>query len=626
MRKILITLFIYIISTQLLVAQNLRKANHLFEKRAYVAATELFLNQTDKTQEVLEKLGDCYYYNSNMEEASKWYGVLFSEYENTTTSAYVFRYTQALKGKKKYAEADKLFEKYNEGIKVNTLGLFEALNASIERPYIIHTVSENTNGSDFGTSFYGDKIVFASTRSIGEAYDWNDQPYLDLYIAEVDNQDNLTNVSSLSNTINTKVHEANAVFTKDGNTMYFTRNNYHDGKKKRDENKISHLKIYSAKKVNGSWINIKELSFNSDNYSVSHPTLSKDESQLYFSSDMPGTLGSFDIFVVERNENGTYGTPKNLGSTINTEQREQFPFVSKNNTLYFASDGHLGLGGLDIFKSTMRDGNYSSPKNLSDKINSNLDDFAFIIDETSETGYFSSNRKGGKGDDDIYRFTQLKTHYVQGLVQDKNSLDLLPGSMVTLFDQNNNNIADTIVGTNAAFKFKLESNKKYTIKGTRKLYLPYEVIFSTNNKGNTSKNITLLFESYKDIEDKIVVEDGKTQIKINSIYFDFAKWNIRSDAAIELNNVLSIMKKYPNLIIEIGAHTDCRGEKAYNLDLSHKRANSVREYLISQGINNDNVKSVGYGEMQPKNHCITGGICTDEEYNINRRCEFVILN
>ncbi|MFT6338816.1 MAG: hypothetical protein ACJATI_005595, partial [Halioglobus sp.] len=397
MRKILITLFIYIISTQLLVAQNLRKANHLFEKRAYVAATELFLNQTDKTQEVLEKLGDCYYYNSNMEEASKWYGVLFSEYENTTTPAYVFRYTQALKGKEKYAEADKLFEKYNEGIKVNTLGLFEALNASIERPYIIHTVSENTNGSDFGTSFYGDKIVFASTRSIGEAYDWNDQPYLDLYIAEVDNQDNLTNVSSLSNTINTKVHEANAVFTKDGNTMYFTRNNYHDGKKKRDENKISHLKIYSAKKVNGSWINIKELSFNSDNYSVSHPTLSKDESQLYFSSDMPGTLGSFDIFVVERNENGTYGTPKNLGSTINTEQREQFPFVSKNNTLYFASDGHLGLGGLDIFKSTMRDGNYSNPKNLSDKINSNLDDFAFIIDETSETGYFSSNRKGGKG-------------------------------------------------------------------------------------------------------------------------------------------------------------------------------------------------------------------------------------
>lgn len=631
MKNIIISLFILAISTQFMQAQNLKKANHLFEKQAYIDAVDLFLNEDTNSQEILQKIGDCYYFNTKMKEASIWYKKLLTNFEDTTNDTYLFRYAQALKGTEKFSQADYWLNKYNDkensnSSKTETISFFENLNKTIDRPYIIHNTTISTSHSDFGVSYFNNQIVFASTNNNSELYDWNKQPYLDLYIAELDNNGNISNAKPLSNSINSKLHESNAVFTKDGNTMYFTRNNFINGKKGRDKNKITHLKIYKAELLNGSWSNITELPFNSDHYSTEHPALSTDENQLYFASDMPGSIGSFDLFVVNINDDGTYSSPKNLGATINTKHREQFPFISSTNNLYFASDGHFGMGGLDIFKSEIRNNNFSNPQNLSDKINSNLDDFGFIINEEKETGFFSSNRTGGLGDDDIYRFTQLKRFYVHGLVQNKNSKELLPGSLVTLFDDNSNTISDMIVGQDAEYSLEIENNKNYKIRGTRKFFNPYDVEFSTDNEGNINKNILLVLESYEDAEKKIVEENGKIQIKINPIYFDFNKWNIRTDATLELENIVSILKKYPEMVIEIGAHTDCRGAEEYNLNLSHKRAKSVREYLVSQGIPNNNVKSVGYGEMQPLNKCIKEGICTEKEYDINRRCEFVLLN
>lgn len=230
------------------------------------------------------------------------------------------------------------------------------------------------------------------------------------------------------------------------------------------------------------------------------------------------------------------------------------------------------------------------------------------------------------GDDDIYRFTQLRKYFVKGLVQDKNSLDILPGTLITLFDGNNNSIDDMIVGDDAKYTFEIFNNAEYKIRATRKLYIPYDVEFTTDNEGNIDRDILLSLESYEDAEKEIVIEDGKTQIKINPIYFDFDKWNIRSDAATELDIVVAVMKKYPDMQIEVGAHTDSHGSENYNLKLSHKRAASVREYLVSQGVLDENVKSVGYGEMQPLNNCDEDNSCSEEDYDLNRRCEFVILN
>ena len=467
MKKIYIPLLLLLIATQISFSQNLKRANYLFEKRAYLDAAKLFEDEDEKTQDVYQKLGDCYFFNGKMQEASDWYKILLTKFENEVTPTYYYRYSQALKGINNFAEADKWFQKYNaqkhlvDGGNINTLSYFDALNTTIKRPYYVHKVDINTQGSDFGVSYYGDKVVFASTRDGGKIYDWNNLPYLDLYMANV-SDGNLTDVTPFSSSINTKMHESNAVFTKDGKTMYFTRNNFKDGKKGTDSNKISHLKIYKAQFVDGKWTNIMELPFNGENYSVEHPALSPDEKELYFASDMPGSIGSFDIFVVDIHEDGTYGTPKNLGAKINTELREQFPFISKNNTLYFASDGHFGLGGLDIFKSENKNGTFETPVNLSDNINSNVDDFAFVIDDTTETGYFASNRSGGVGNDDIYSFTQKKLYYVKGIAQDKNTLELLPGASISLLDANKNVLATKIVGDDAAYSFEIENNKNYT--------------------------------------------------------------------------------------------------------------------------------------------------------------------
>ncbi|WP_372801728.1 OmpA family protein [Lutibacter sp.] len=630
MKKIQYIIWVFILITNYTNAQNLKRANHLFETRAYISAAELYLKIEPKTQEILERLGDCYYFNTKMEPASHWYKLLLQSFEKDVNSTYFFKYSQTLKGTNQLKEAELWYTKYLEKKELTRKKVTETntINENTKNTYpiTIQNVTANTTYSDFGASFFNDKIIFSSTRNEGNSYQWNEQPYLDLFEAILTESGDIITPKPIAGNINTKLHESNAIVTKDGKTMYFTRNSFINNKKQRDKHKVTHLKIYKAQLINNNWTNVTELPFNSNNYSIEHPALNYNETQLYFSSDMPGTIGSFDLFVVEIKKNGSYGKPINLGPKINTEQREQFPFISKNNILYFASDGHIGLGGLDVFKSEIINNNFTTPVHLGEPINSNLDDFSFVIDENDEKGYFSSNRSGGKGDDDIYLFTQLKKYYVSGQAKNKNTLEILPGSTVTLLNDQNEIIETKITEKDAAYSFEIKPNNHYKLKGTLKLFNPAEVSFSTDSKGNINKDIFLLLESYEDAEKQIVKENGKTQIKINPIFFDFDKWNIRSDAKIELESIVTIMKKYPNMVIEIGAHTDCRGSNSYNIELSHKRAKSVRAYLISQGIANLRVKSVGYGETQLLNRCSKDWMCNEKEHAINRRCEFVILN
>ncbi|MDX1830007.1 MAG: OmpA family protein [Lutibacter sp.] len=629
MKNIYYILFILAISTQVANSQNLNRANHLFEDRAYMDAAELYANESPKTQEIYQKLGDCYYFNSDMKIAAKWYKFLLTEYNNTVSPQYYYRYAQTLKGIKKYDEADEWFQKYKEQLHqtpevIKTLSTLKNEKEQLKNNYVVHKIKGNTSFSDFGTSFYGDKIVFASASKKGNLYAWNNEPYLDLYIANKDENGNLSNIEPLSKNINSKMHEANAVFTKDGKTMYFTRNNYLNGKKGKDAQKINHLKIYKAELVNDQWTNITELPFNNVNYSVEHPALNSAENKLYFASDMPGSIGSLDLFEVDINKDGTFGTPKNLGPKINTIYREQFPFISKNNDLYFSSDRPLGYGGLDIFKSSLVNNQFTTPINLGTPINSNLDDFSFIINDKNK-GYFSSNRNGGVGDDDIYAFIQNQKYFVNGLVKDKTSMKLLPETEVSLLNNNGKLLKKVVVDNQASYNFEVENGKSYLIKATKNLYVPFQTEFQVTNNIATNK-LPILMESFEQAEKNIIAENNKIQIKIKPIYFDFDKWNIRKDAALELNNVVTILNKYPSMKIEVGAHTDFRGSADYNLMLSEKRAKSVKKYLVSQGINSDRVTSAGYGETQPINNCTKPGSCNEEGYDKNRRCEFVILH
>jgi peptidoglycan-associated lipoprotein len=625
---------IYILASLLLVSGmalaqkgNLKRANKLFEMRAYIEAAEMYENK-DRTQEVLQNLADSYYYNTNLQKAIKTYRELFVNYGDSIDIEFHFRFAQALKGVKDYKEADAHLSRYYNQ-KINTLAFIDMTDKSTPHTFRLQQiVNEGTTNSDFGLSFYGDdKVAFASTRNTDSpSYAWNKLPYLDLYSGTLTKDGKIENVTPFSDEINTDSHESNAAFSRDGKTMYFNRTN--NLRSKTEEERIAHVQIFKAELVDGNWTNVKELPFNSNNYSCEHPSISKDGKTLYFASDMPGTIGSFDVYKVAINDDGTYGEPENLGSKVNTKHREQFPYISDLDVLYFASDGHLGYGGLDVFRSNSVNGSFDTPVNLGSSINTSLDDFAYTIREKDDQGFVSSNRSGF---DRLYGFGReeniLTKYLVEGVVIDKNSKKILPGSLVTLFDNAGNVLQDSLVGIKADYLFKIEPNKKYKIRGTRKAYIPQDIEFSTDINGKIQHNIFLTLEAFADAEENVKQnEKGDVQVELDKIFFDFDKSKIRDDAAKTLTVLVDLMKKYPSMEVEVSAHTDARGNDQYNLDLSKRRAASTLEYLVSKGIERNRLKSIGYGEMQPLNQCTEESICKDEEYDINRRCEFTILN
>ena len=605
--------------------KNLKRVNKLFETRAYTEAAETYETK-ERSQEVLQNLADSYYYNASLQKAVKTYRELFVEYGDSIDIDYHFRYAQALKGVKNYKEADKhLSRYYNKPI--NTNELIASLEKTTPHVFSLKQIENENSSSDFGLTFFGDnKVVFASARnSNNPSYAWNELPYLDLYSATLTETNNLADIVPFSDAINTETHESNAVFTKDGKTMYFNRTN--TLRKKTDQQRVAHIKIYKAELVDGNWTNITALPFTSNNYSTEHPALSKDEKTLYFASDMPGTLGSFDIYKAAINEDGTFGEPENLGDIINTKHREQFPFISEFNVLYFSSIGHQGYGGLDVFRSNMVNGGFDKPVNLGTLVNSNLDDFAYVVREKDNKGYVSSNRTGF---DRLFSFAReenpLTKYQVEGNVQDKKTNELLIGALVTLFDESDTVIQEAIADNDAYYIFKIEPNKKYKIRGTLKAYIPQDVEFSTDSKGKVQHDIYLSLESFADAEERVKEnEKGDVQVELDQIYFDFDEAAIREDAAITLNVLVDLMNKYSSMEVEVSAHTDARGPDEYNLNLSNKRAASTLEYLVSQGIERNRLKSIGYGELQPLNECVKEGICDDREYDINRRCEFKVL-
>ncbi len=606
---------------------NIKKANKLFSLKAYSEAATLYEKTSGLSQEALQNLGDCYYYNSNMDKAAETYKQLITTYGIIKDKEAQFRYGQALKGVKNYERSDIVLGNYF-GEARDTEAFIEDITKNTPHVFNLKDLKSDDLNNDFGLSFYGDnKVTFASDRNTEQPlYSWNNKPYLDLYSATLTESGELTNVTPFSSQINTETHESNAVISKDGKTMYFNRTS--SNRVKLNGLRVANIKIYKAELINDVWSNIQPLSFTSNDYNTEHPSVSKDGRTLYFASDMAGGYGSFDIYKAAINLDGTFGEPVNLGPNVNTSQREQFPHISEINVLYYASNGHQGFGGLDVFRSESVNGEFTKGLNLGKVVNSNLDDFGYIIKEKKDFGYFTSNRSGK---DKTFRFDReeniLTKYLVNGLVQDKNSKELLPGSLVTLFDDFGNVLQDTIVKDDAYYLFKIEPNKKYKVRGTRKLYIPYDVEFSTDSEGKISHNIYLILESYADAEEKIKENEiGDVQVDLEKIFFDFNKWDIRDDAAATLTTLVDLMKKYPEMEVEVSAHTDARGPDEYNLNLSKKRAASTLDYLVSQGIEKDRLKSIGYGEMQPLNKCIKEGICTDQEYDINRRCEFTLLN
>lgn len=600
-----------------------KRAHKYFASKSYIRAAKLY-EKAPKNGENLENLADCYYFNGLMDEASKKYADAIRYLNAVESKNTYFKYAHSLYGINKNREADSIMS-ISKSLKINTLNLKEILKTGSPFYYNVKLIDSGSVPGDFALNYFHDKMSFASLRNRGsKTYSWNEAPYLDIFIAEYSLESNsLEGIKELPSSINTVTHESNAILSKDNETIYFSRTN--DKRREIEGIKIAVVKLYKAKMKNGQWIDSVELPFSDDTYSVLHPALSPDGTKLYFSSDMPGGRGSFDIYYVDISEDGTsYGKPVNLGPQINTPYREQFPFISKDSTLYFASNGLTGFGGLDIFMcETNKDNNtFSTPLNLGETINTGKDDFSFVVNSQENTGFLSSNRSGN---DNLYHFKREKnerTYIVEGLVKDVNSKIILPNTTVTLFDENNKVIDTFKVGDDGRYKFYTKPYSSYKIEGFKPLFIPKNVTFTTEDSGRIELDIELELESYDDAEEIVVEIDGYIFIQLENIYFDLDKWNIEKRAATTLNVLVDLMKKYDRMEVQLGAHTDTRSSEAYNLTLSINRAKSAMEYIISNGIDKSRLTSVGYGETQLLVDC--GEDCSEDEHSINRRCEFRI--
>ncbi|HDZ04444.1 OmpA family protein [Maribacter sp.] len=625
----------------------IKRADEYFDKMWYAEAAKLYeqaLSKGEKSYsyEVLKKAGDAHYFNTDMENAYKWYDTLYTRYESEMSSDYLFKYAHSLKGIGNYKRSKRLLKLYNrklagEEIEPETEQNEIVLDGLLrmQEKFDIQNININSKYSEFSPMYYsGDQMVYASAKDSSifttRKYKWNNQPYLDLFVAKVNEESqDFKDAIKFSKKINTKYHEASVAFSPDNETMYFTRNNY--GKKlKRDKNGINHLKIYRSKKVNDEWLEAEEVSFNSDNYSTGHPALSKDGKQLYFVSDMPGSIGETDIFVVDVLEDGSFSSPRNLGPEINTEHKEMFPFIN-DKKLYFSSDGHVGLGGLDVFEVAFDDEvGFLEVRNVGKPINSKKDDFSFIVNEETQKGYFASNREGGKGDDDIYSFKTLQVeeipaniNAISGIVTELITGDLMPNALVELLDENNIKLKEMETDENGNFIFEdLDADTRYVLKTTKGSY------FNDTREAATKDNeIVNVDVSMRKLNDMIAVENGIKKLKTEMIHFNFDKSYIRTDAALELDKLVAVMNDSPNMVIKIESHTDSRGDAVYNKYLSDKRAKSTRDYIIAQGIDPSRIESaIGYGEEQLINECDGTVRCTEEQHYLNRRSEFIIVN
>jgi outer membrane protein OmpA-like peptidoglycan-associated protein len=382
--------------------------------------------------------------------------------------------------------------------------------------------------------------------------------------------------------------------------------------------RYSLLHLFDANKIDGKWDNVQGFAINSENYSVKNPSVSADGTTLYFASDMPGGFGLFDIYKAAINSDGSLGDPVNLGQKVNTQGQEMFPFSSSNGTLYFSSNGHLGLGNLDVFYTKEIDGKLAPIRNVGIPVNSSADDFAFSLNEETEEGYVSSNRDGGKGSDDIYAIKKLQPLcdvLITGTVKDSKTGNPIDAASVAMFDDQGNEVLSKVTNPDGTVEFIVECGKTSELEVTMDGFESQRITVGASEEEEVAVSIML------DPIEEIV---GPEKINLDPIYFDFDQSNITAQAAFELDKLVQIMTKYPDLIINATSHTDSRGNASYNERLSDRRAKTTVQYLISQGIDKSRISGEGKGESELKVDC--GNNCTDEEHQLNRRSEFIIVS
>ncbi|MRT17717.1 OmpA family protein [Vitellibacter sp. q18] len=626
MNKIYTFLLLIAISATMAFAQDskTKKADQYYDRLQYTDAAEAYqklLKKGEGSTYVFTRLANSYYFINDTKKAETYYKRVVKRKDVDAET--VYNYAQSLKANGKFEEHNHYMKQFAQ-MQPNDSRAIDFMKNPNYLPQIVDENAQqygatnlealNSKFSDFGGTVVGNDFYFASARNTArKKYGWNDEPFLDIYKASVTNG-SIGSGSLLGGEVNTKFHESTVAITADGKRMYFDRNDYYNGKYKKDDEGINQLNIYYAENVNGEWVDIKPVPFNDHQFSNSHPALSADGNTLYFTSDRPGGKGQADIYYVSISKDGTFGSPVNLGETINTEGKEGFPFVDANGTLYFSSDAHLGMGGLDVFAAQPQGDGFGTPKNLGLGVNSSADDFAFTYNPATEEGYVSSNRQGGKGSDDIYKIQKLQSCQLLAMVVDAETGAALSGARVDLFDGRENKLKSQNTDANGKATIAVACNQAHVLQAFMQGYESNAETLAAQRSGEKSVRIAL-----RPID---AIVEGE-MVKLNPILFDFDKHNIKPQAAFELDKLVELMQKNSNMVIRVEGHTDNRGTDAYNMDLSNRRAKSTVQYVISRGIAKERISGEGFGESRPAVDC--GANCTEAQHQQNRRSDFIIV-
>jgi outer membrane protein OmpA-like peptidoglycan-associated protein/tetratricopeptide (TPR) repeat protein len=702
-------------------------ADKYYDQFSYVKAINQYESLRNISIQGLRNLALAYRRTNQLEKSRQTFEKFMDNIE--VTSEDIFDYATILRMNGNYDESLKWLDKFIRAKPDDNRAKIFARSSIIipqllkdEGRYKITHLGINTNDQEFGAAYYMNNVVFASTREgvniIKRIYNWNERPFLNLYISELNDDMELRRPKQFRKQLNKKLHEGPAAFTSDGLFMALTRNNYEE---KSSDRSIKFEIYFYKRNQKGDWELKQPFKLNNKEYNVGHAWLSSDGTIMYFSSDMPGGYGGSDIYRITRTSDNNWGDAINLGPSINTESDEMFPFYHEQmGVLFFSSNGHIGLGGLDIyFSPDMGSGKFQQVTNAGTPLNTRFDDFSLIIDENMKRGYFSSNREGGKGDDDIYALDLIKPlnigKRVIGIAKDIRG-NVLPETTVYLYDKNGVLLQSVITNQYGKFGFNVEPDSEYNLLGHKENYidgtntantntkrdevvadlilgkdsaialytivkdaktaipldgvhidiqnnltnevfitsitsLSGDVLKVINNKNigdSISYKITLSKDGYFDktimfsqriqkpgIVPVVITMDEKLTdlaqlIDINPIRFDLNKYTIRPDAAIELDKIVKLMNKYPDMKIELISHTDCRGSTTYNKRLSSKRAKSSAQYVQAKITNPTRIIYRGYGELSPLNDCGCKDDefvnCTEDDHHKNRRTEYRIIS
>ena len=648
------------------LATKQRRAELHFQFYAYKSSVDLYHQIVEKrgNNDTLRlKIAECYRKLNMQDSAASWYGQINDP--AVMDPIHHLYYAQALQFNGDYEQAKEEYKTYDDLVTGDSRAPLNIAAIDNRNDYYLDSalyhvkeLPTNSAEADFAPSYFKNGFVFASAREkpalIQKKFKWNQKPYLDLYYVEQADGDYLKPVG-LSNKVNSKFHEGPLTVYEDGRKMIFTRNNFLQGTGKSEEGIIK-LKLYSAEITDEKWTNIQELPFNSDEYSVGHPTITSDGKTLYFVSDQPGGYGGTDIWV--SHFDSAWSEPVNLGDDINSEGDEMFPFIHEDNLLYFASNGYGGLGGLDIYKTWVGTNEDPGVINLGYPVNTTKDDFAMVLNPEGNIGFFSSNRDGGTGDDDVYSLV-LNRVIVDAYLVDKMTGEPILGGTLFALDGTTDRPVPVLKEGNR-IQFDALPNRNYVIKGSKQGYQDKTVSLPVGKlTGENKINVSVPLEKISPVDllvlenisgkkqnfilgDSISLFDGSEEdlqgslaakhipigqvIRISNIYFDLDKSFIREDAKIQLDRLVAVLNKHPHMTLAMDSHADSRASDKYNDALSQRRVQSTTKYLLEAGIDQERLTQHYFGERNLVNDCGNDALCTEAQHQFNRRTEFAIIN